>query len=247
MNNNFISPRAKVHKSAYLGNGVVILGPVEIDEGAIVEDYSIIGKPSLSKLIELRANNILLNDYFDYDKIISLPTIIKKNCTIGRNVCIHEGALLHDHVECEDNTRIGRKAEIGSYSRIMYNAIVHHRVYTGKHCRIGGFCCIDTKMEDYVSMFGKTTHAYHSYGTVDQGAPAPLIKSRSTVGLDAIIVGGITIEEEAYIVAGAIVTKDVPSQCVVTGINIHTAAKKWTGDLMNIYLNKWLEFSQTAN
>ncbi len=45
-----------------------------------------------------------------------------------------------------------------------------------------------------------------------------LIKRNAWIGANATILPGITIGENAIVAAGAVVTKDVPANCVVAGV-----------------------------
>jgi len=51
------------------------------------------------------------------------------------------------------------------------------------------------------------------------GAPleGPVIRRRARVGLNATILPGVTIGEEALVGAGSVVTRDVPAGAVVQG------------------------------
>jgi acetyltransferase-like isoleucine patch superfamily enzyme len=46
---------------------------------------------------------------------------------------------------------------------------------------------------------------------------SPVIRSGSVVGVDAILIGGITIGPRAYVAAGERVTCDVPEEMVLKG------------------------------
>ncbi len=50
-----------------------------------------------------------------------------------------------------------------------------------------------------------------------KGESAPILGDRVKVYAGAIIIGGVTIEDDSVIGAGAVVTKDVESGCVVAG------------------------------
>lgn len=45
------------------------------------------------------------------------------------------------------------------------------------------------------------------------------IKKNCLIGANAVIMGNVTIEENVIVAAGAIVTKDIPPNCIVIGIN----------------------------
>ena len=45
-----------------------------------------------------------------------------------------------------------------------------------------------------------------------------VVRRRAAIGSGAIILGGVTIGEDAMIGAGAVVTSDVPAGVLVTGV-----------------------------
>jgi acetyltransferase-like isoleucine patch superfamily enzyme len=46
----------------------------------------------------------------------------------------------------------------------------------------------------------------------------PVIKRGARVGGNAILLPGVVVGEEAFVAAGAVVTRDVPAKAVVKGI-----------------------------
>jgi acetyltransferase-like isoleucine patch superfamily enzyme len=66
---------------------------------------------------------------------------------------------------------------------------------------------------------------YHEYRDVDrpiqaQGLAPPrpvLINAGAFIGIGAMILPGVTVGENAYVGAGAVVTHDVPARCVAVG------------------------------
>lgn len=57
----------------------------------------------------------------------------------------------------------------------------------------------------------------------------PFIEHNVVIGFNALVVGGIKIGHHSYVAAGAIVTKDVPPNSVVIGINKILPNKDWKG------------------
>lgn len=73
------------------------------------------------------------------------------------------------------------------------------------------------------TVIGRNVHVRHctTIGCVkrpdgSQG-PSPVIEDNVEIGANAVILGGITIGENAKIGAGSVVTKDVPSAAIVVG------------------------------
>ena len=60
---------------------------------------------------------------------------------------------------------------------------------------------------------------------------SPIIQDRVFIGFGAKIIGRVEIGMHSYIVAGAIVTKDIPPKSIVSGINNIQFYNKWKGKL----------------
>ena len=60
---------------------------------------------------------------------------------------------------------------------------------------------------------------------VSKGGKKPIIGNNVTIRIGAIVVGGITIGDNALIAAGSVVIRDVPANCMVSGNP--AVVKKW--------------------
>lgn len=81
------------------------------------------------------------------------------------------------------------------------------------------------------------TRPHQDWWEVDE-AP-PVIGADTVVGSGARVIGGVTIASRSYVAAGAIVTKDVPTGHVVTGVNVHTPAERWRGRRLQDLIDHW--------
>ena len=56
-------------------------------------------------------------------------------------------------------------------------------------------------------------------GRRPRGAPleGPVLRRRCRIGAGAVLLPGVAIGEEAFVAAGAVVTRDVPAQTLVMG------------------------------
>jgi acetyltransferase-like isoleucine patch superfamily enzyme len=137
---------------------------------------------------------------------ISNPACI----AIGRDVHILELAWLAAYpqdgqppprLEIGDGTRIGRSAHIRCAGRV----VIGPDVLTADHIYIAD-----------------THHGYEdpSRPIIDQPmAPAQPVRIErgAFLGIRAVVLQGVTIGENAYVGAGAVVTEDVPPRSVVVG------------------------------
>ena len=114
---------------------------------------------------------------------------VGKNCNIGQNVVIHPTAV------------------IGNGVKIQNNVSVYDGVTLEDHVFCGPSCVF--------------TNIINPRSAVNRNSPEffknTLVRKGATIGANATIVCGVTIGEYAFIGAGAVVTKDVPSYALVYG------------------------------
>ncbi len=53
----------------------------------------------------------------------------------------------------------------------------------------------------------------------------------AVIGFDALVIGPVKIGSNSYVCAGAIVSKNVPPNSVVYGVNKIVSYKSWNGNL----------------
>lgn len=109
------------------------------------------------------------------------------NCNIGQNVVISPGTSLGNNVKVQNNVSI----------------------YTGVTLEDDVFCG--------PSMVFTNVTTPRSHVSRKNEYRRTLVKKGATIGANATIVCGITINEYAFIGAGAVVTKDVPANALVVG------------------------------
>lgn len=139
------------------------------------------------------------------------------NVTLGKNVRIFDFVNLY-------GCTIGDGSKVGTFVEIQKNASV------GKNCKISShsFICEGVHIEDNVFIGHNVTFINDKYprSTNADGSPQTeadwkvvetLVMKNASIGSSATILCGITIGENAIVGAGAIVTKDVPSNSVVAG------------------------------
>lgn len=147
------------------------------------------------------------------------PVRIGDGVRIGAFCLIEAGAELEAGVDVDHYCRIGCGARVGTRTRILYRAQVFDEVTIGHGCIIAGELVDRTVVENNVTFQGNTAHA-HADATRDWDEtvePSPVIKSGSVVGVDALIIGGVTVGPRAYVAAGERVTCDVPEEMVLQG------------------------------
>lgn len=154
---------------------------------------------------------------------------------IGPHACVGVGASIGDGVVIDAYCRVEPHAVVGANSMILYRGTVGVNASIGEWCVIGGSVSENTVIEDYVTSFGKLIHthwdSFSSWDFRDDPEPSPIIRKRSFIGHDSRVIGGVEIGPNAYVCAGATVTRDVPAFHIASGLNKIEHFSKWPGKL----------------
>jgi UDP-2-acetamido-3-amino-2,3-dideoxy-glucuronate N-acetyltransferase len=132
---------------------------------------------------------------------------------LGRDVVIYEFTNLY-------GCRIGDETQIGTFVEIQRGAVI------GCRCRIQShtFICDAVTLEDEVFvghgvLFINDRHPNVPDTLAGTWRKEPtLVQRRASIGSGAVILGGVTIGEQAVIGAGAVVTRDVLAGATVAGV-----------------------------
>ena len=210
------------------------LGNVRIGQNCFVDDNVVIGYPGRQALLEMtKRGNVPA-------ELVALDTHTRGELVSESNCCVRYGSIIsiETHigkgVYCDVRTHIGTRCRIGRDTQLLYGAKIYNDVSIGDKCRVGGFCCDRSVIEDNVSMFGDLVHSYRRPvgGLIE---PSPIIRQGATIGWKAVIIGGIEIGTYTYVAAGAIVAKDIPADSVVIGAAGHVVDRaEWKGELSKV-------------
>ena len=206
-----------------------------VDAGAdvVIGDGCTLGAPKEARLRELQRDPSGVQP--------GPPVRIGSRCLLLNQVILYEGVTVADECLLEDRVRVGYDSEIGPRSRLVYGAYLCDRVHVGAESRVAGFICDGTRIGDRSTVMGDLVHEYtrpHE-GWWDVDEEPPVIESDSVVGYGARIVGGVRVGPHAYVAAGAVVTRDVPPESVVTGVNNLTPASRWSGRRLQELIEHW--------
>jgi acetyltransferase-like isoleucine patch superfamily enzyme len=194
-----------------LGENVVVYPGTVIADGCTIGDNVVLGKqPSLSPRstakretlppLEIGAGTIVSTGAIVFAGttlgervIVGDGARVRERCVIGDDVVIGSGSLIENDTTVGALTRIQAEAYITAYSTLEENVFIAP--------------CVVTTNDNYM---GRTEKRHE----VIKG---PTIRRGARVGGGAILCPGVEIGEEAFVGAGAVVTKDVPPRVVVVG------------------------------
>ncbi len=143
-------------------------------------------------------------------------TKIGKHGTIGSYVIIEKGVTIGNNFAIDDRCTIYSNAHIGNGLILCYGKNIHANAIVGNDCIIGGHVCERMILEDRVTFMGEVAHSHYNpksdWNTTDE--PSPKIGEGSIIGVNSLIIGGITIGKNCYVSAGEILRTDLPDNSV---------------------------------
>jgi len=162
-------------------------------------------------------------------------TRIGRNCYVGYYSVIGAGSTIEEGGIVDDHCTVEGDVVLGARTLLIYRAQVCNEACVGSQCVIGGFVAERVVIEDRVRLFGKIVHSQRDpsrpWDALDSIEDSAIVKAGAFVGFDALVAGKVVIGANAYVCAGAIVTRDVPPQHVAYGVNKVVPARDWKGPL----------------
>ena len=130
------------------------------------------------------------------------------------DVKVGQGTRIYDQVNLY-------KCKIGENCKIDSNVYIEEGVEIGDNCKIRPFVFIPTGViiESDVFVGSNVSFTNDKYPKVngDWKLLHTRVKRGASIGANSVIIGGVTIGENALVGAGSVVTKDVPNNAVVAG------------------------------
>lgn len=155
---------------------------------------------------------------------------IASDVRIGSFCHIALSSQLEERVTVDHYCQIGALTQIGHDTQVLYNAQIFAKVRIGNYCVIAGEIPNRVVVEDYVTFMGRVAHSYRDptkpWDTIEE--PSPTVKTRSVVGVGALLVGPVTIGPRSYVAAGEVVRHDVPPDTVLYKGHL-TPLEQWRG------------------
>lgn len=147
-------------------------------------------------------------------------------CRIGDGALLRSGTVIHapvtigDRFETGFNVIVREECVLGDDVSIWSNSVLDWGVQVGSRVKIhcGVYVAQGTVLEDDVFVAPGVVFANDRYPV--RGADCfegPIVRRGARIGVNATILPGVVIGEGALVGAGAVVTRDVPSQAVVAG------------------------------
>jgi len=210
--NLLLGEHVKIGEGVTFGANVVVYDDTEIGPGCFIQDHAVLGKvPSLSPTstaergelqpLRLGAGSVVCTGAILYRSVQLGP-----GCIIGDLASVRERCVLGERVVIGRGTCVENDTTIGDFTKIQSNAYITAYMTIEDHVFIAP--AVQTTNDNFMGRTEKR-HALERGATIHRGA---------RVGGGALLLPGIEIGEEAFVAAGAVVTRDVPARKLVIGV-----------------------------
>jgi len=194
-----VHPTAIVYPGTKLGEGVKVL------------EHAVVGKqPSLSPRSTTKREALPPTEIGD-GTIVSTGAVVFAGSKVGARVilgdqsCVREGVVIGDDVVIGRGSLVENDTTIGAMTKIQ--AEVYITAYSTLEEDVFVAPCVVTTNDNFM---GRTERRHE----LRRG---PTIRRGARIGGGAILLPGVEIGQEAFVGAGAVVTKNVEPRMLVVG------------------------------
>jgi len=210
--NLLLGANVEIGVGVVFGANVVVYDDTEIGDGCFIQDGAVLGKiPSLApastaKRSELPPARLGPGCVISTGAIVYRGVTAGPGCILGDLASVRERCVLGERVVVGRGTCVENDTSIGDFSKIQSNAYITAYMTIEDHVFVAP--CVQTTNDNFMGRTEKR-HALIKGATIRRGA---------RIGGGVVLCPGIEIGAEAFIAAGAVVTKDAPAGKVLIGV-----------------------------
>jgi UDP-2-acetamido-3-amino-2,3-dideoxy-glucuronate N-acetyltransferase len=205
------------------GANVVVHDGVDLGAGCVIGDNAIIGKtPVLSARSSARrepASRLVLGERVS----VGAGSIVFVGARVG------VGAIVGDQAHVRERAAIGAGSVVGRGSAIGSDAVIGARVRIQTNVWLTSYSVVE---DDVFVGPGVVTTNDDAMARSDEPLRGPTLRRGCRVGGGVVLAPGVEIGEEAFVAAGAVVTRDVPPRMLVMGVPARVVREVPAGELL---------------
>ena len=215
-----------VGEDVTFGANVIVFDDTVIGDGCFVQDGAVLGKvPSLSptstaKRGELAPLVLGAGCVISTGAVVYRGTTLGPGCILGDYAGVRERCVLGERVVVGRGSVVENDTTIGDLTKIQTNVYITAYMTIEDRCFIAP--CVQTTNDNFMGRTEKR-HALMKGATIRRGA---------RVGGGVVLCPGIEVGEEAFIAAGAVVTKDAPARKVLMGVPARVVRDVYEDELL---------------
>jgi UDP-2-acetamido-3-amino-2,3-dideoxy-glucuronate N-acetyltransferase len=152
----------------------------------------------------------------------SEPAVLGDRVAVGAGAVVLAGARLGDGCVVADQAHVRERAEIGVDTVVGRASAVDYEVKVGARVRIqtGAYITARSVVEDdvFIAPGVQLTNDPTAGRRRGEDLRGAILRRACRIGGGAVLLPGVEVGEEAFVGAGAVVTRDVPAGAVVIGV-----------------------------
>jgi acetyltransferase-like isoleucine patch superfamily enzyme len=220
----FVSAEAELADDVVVQPGAVVLAGARLGAGCLVESGAVVGKtprlrPGSSAAGELP--ELVVGE----GVTICAGAVVYAGATIGAH------AIIGDQSQVRERTVIGERTVVGRGSTVDFATTVGDRVSIQTLVYLTAEALVedDVFIGPGVTTTNDDTMNRHPAGERLRG---PILRRGCRIGGGVTLTPGIEVGEEAFVAAGAVVTRDVGPREVVMGVPARVVRRVEDADLL---------------
>jgi acetyltransferase-like isoleucine patch superfamily enzyme len=205
--------------------GAVVHAGVELGDAVVVEAGTVLGKPP-----RLRTGSSAPRTELG-PLVIGAGATICAGAVIYAGASIGAGAIVGDQAQVRERVVVGAGTVIGRGSSVEFGVVIGERalIQSNVYVTAGALVEDDVFIGPGVVMTNDDTMGRHPESHALRG---PVLRRACRVGGGAVLVPGVEIGAEAFVAAGAVVTRDVAEREVVMGVPARAVRRVPDADLL---------------
>jgi acetyltransferase-like isoleucine patch superfamily enzyme len=226
-----IGPYAVVERGVRIGAGTrigahaVIKAGTVVGAGCEVQDGAVLGKsPALARSSSAPRGTLD-------------PLVLEPGAVVCAGAVVFAGARVGERAIVGDQAYVRERASVGAGSVVGRGVCVDNDVVVGARVKVqtGVYLTAWSVIEDDVFV-GPGASTTNDDTMSRHGPDYPLrgarLRRACRVGGGAVLCPGVEVGEEAFVAAGAVVTRDVPPRAVVMGVPARVVRRVPDDDLL---------------
>jgi acetyltransferase-like isoleucine patch superfamily enzyme len=220
-----------------LGEGVELPDSVEIGGHVVIHSGTVIGEQVRIQDGAVLGKSPLLGPASTASRVVPPPLVIERAAAICAAAVvlagarIGAGAVVGDRAYVRERASVGEGSVVGAGSSVDNDVTIGARVRIQTGCYLTAFSVIedDVFVAPGVTTTNDNTMGRHAPGFELRGAA---LRRACRVGAASVLLPGIEIGEEAFVAAGALVTRNVPARTLVMGVPARAVREVEDADLV---------------